>query len=259
MSDTDDTTSANVKINFQECYIVRPIPGRMATYIVMKYHYLHRPAPISYAYGLFDTNPIGKTLHETSQHRITGVVTFGTPCSPTLRCVCGDDEMDNMVELNRLFTIDDGIRNKESWFLGQVFKQLPKEIIVSYADSEFNHVGYIYQATNFLYTGLTDKYWVWNVIGENFHKLSLEDRYTIDDIKRIYGDRFQLKQTSQKYRYVYFNADKRRTRELLKKLTYPITKEYPKLPPKETKEIVKESQPMPEITKIRTPWVVTSI
>jgi len=239
-------------MNLQDRYIINPIPGKMATRIIMEFHYLHRPAPISFAYGMFDTVPFGKTLHETSQNRIVGVVTFGTPCSPTLRCVCGDSEIDNMVELNRLFTIDDSVKNKESYFLGQALKQLPKEIIVSYADTEFNHVGYIYQATNFIYTGLTNQYYVWSIEGENYHKLSLEDRYTIDDIKRIYGDKFKLKQTSLKHRYIYFNTDKRRKNELLKKITYPIVKQYPKL--EKTKLVIKESLPMIEITKTRQLW-----
>ena len=50
------------------------------------------------------------------------------------------------------------------------FKLLPNpRIVVSYADTEQEHIGVVYQATNFLYTGLSDKRTEWRLRGSNLH------------------------------------------------------------------------------------------
>ena len=57
-----------------------------------------------------------------------------------------------------IFVINEGFeRNTLSWFVGQALKLLEIEdlIIVSYADSGMKHCGYIYKATNWIYTGAT--------------------------------------------------------------------------------------------------------
>ena len=89
--------------------------------------------------------------------------------------------------------------------------------VVSYADTAWGHVGYVYQATNWLYTGMSAK---------------RTDTYQPDGLHpRAYNknNHSNLKQTrSPKHRYVYLVGDKRKRKEMLKELNYPVIKEYPK-------------------------------
>ena len=61
---------------------------------------------------------------------------------------------DNYLDLNRL-CVNEGLKkNVLSFFVSQCLKILKKNVvIVSYADPNNGHNGYIYQATNWIYTG----------------------------------------------------------------------------------------------------------
>ena len=124
---------------------VSRIPSSEAEPWILGRHYAKRNCPISYAFGAYR----GTVM--------IGVVTYGMPASPTLcRGVAGDDWCDNVLELNRLCC--ENTRNVASLLVGRSLRMLPKPtIIVSYADMSQGHVGYVYQATNFLYTGLSAK------------------------------------------------------------------------------------------------------
>ena len=171
-------------------------------YLLTK-HYAQRRPSISFAFALLkDSIPVG-------------YLTIGKPASHSLCIgVCGKEFSSQVYELNRLIT-DDGLPpNTLSWFVSQVLRQLKNEelIIVSYADSGMNHHGYIYQATNFIYTGATK---------------SRTDKYTPSGKhSRHYDDKYLhlRKVRTSKHRYVYFTKDKKRYLKLLK---YPALP-YPK-------------------------------
>ncbi len=124
-------------------------------------HYAKRMCSITYAFGLFDNKNI-----------LVGVVTFGMPPSSTLaESICGSGLKEYVLELNRL-VVNDGLpKNTLSFFVANAIKKIPNnKIVVSFADANMSHNGYIYQATNFIYTGvssnttkLIDKY------GDEFH------------------------------------------------------------------------------------------
>lgn len=96
-------------------------------------------------------------------------------------------------------------------------KMLPNETyVVSYADTGWSHIGYVYQATNFYYTGLSAK---------------RTDRFSNGKHSRCYQKgstetRYQTR--NPKHRYIFLVGDKRTKREMLKKLRYPILPDYPK-------------------------------
>lgn len=124
---------------------VEQITAKVATGVVVEHHYLHRRPPITHAFGLFD-----------GEHRIGGVVTFGTPASRHLQMGACPSDPSRVVELNRLWVDDAWPRNSESWFVSRALKMLPPLIVVSYADPVHGHLGYIYRALNFNYAGWTD-------------------------------------------------------------------------------------------------------
>jgi hypothetical protein len=102
-----------------------------------------------------------------------------------------------------------------------------RQIVVSYAEIQQGHVGIVYQATNWLYTGLSAKRTNWTVEGLDKHCQTLADKYTAAEMREKYGDRFSLQDRPRKHRYVFINAKGRRRAELLSALRYPLLP-YPK-------------------------------
>jgi hypothetical protein len=90
---------------------------------------------------------------------LVGVCTYGKPPSSTLlRGVCGEQYAPIVYELNRL-CLRDNLPMEASRLVAGTFRLLPKPlIVVSYADTKQGHEGVVYQATNFIYTGLSAKF-----------------------------------------------------------------------------------------------------
>ncbi len=195
---------------------INPIPYRIAMEIIIKNHYLHRRAPCSFSFGLFREGILG------------GVICYGTPSSaPLRRGICGEAERNNVIELTRLWIKDSYPKNSASFLIGNTIKRVNKEIIVSYADTSQGHLGIVYQATNWIYTGLSAKRTNWTIDGDTRHCQTLADKYTAKEIREKYGNRFSLQPRPRKHRYIYFNCGKKKRGELLSKLRYE-PKPYPK-------------------------------
>lgn len=202
-----------------ENYSIERISYQMAQDAVIANHYLHRKAPCTFAFGMFD-----------SVGQLVGVVIYGVPASSTLlKGICGPDEAQNVYELTRLWVDDSVPKNGESWLIGQTLKQLDREIVVSFADSSADHVGYVYQATNFIYTGLSAKFKDPKVRGmEGQHHASYANGLTNAEVIEKFGDRVYWVERPRKHRYIYFNASKTRKRILMSKLRYK-PQPYPKV------------------------------
>lgn len=199
-----------------EPYDIRSIPHGVAMQVVTTRHYLRRRAPCSVAFGLF----LGENLK--------GVVCYGTPSSAPLRSgLAGSEHAHNVAELTRLWVCDSVPRNGESYLIGRTIARAGKEFVVSFAEPMQGHLGTVYQATNWLYTGLSAKRTNWVVEGHNVHCQTLADKFNADEIRQRYGDAFRLEDRPQKHRYVYINAKGARRKTLLAALRYPVLP-YPK-------------------------------
>ena len=183
---------------------VHEITVKDAEPFILKIHYAKRMPSISYAYGLF---------HE---RELIGVVCFGSPASnPLCRGICGESHSQKVLELNRLVLLYNR-RNEASKLVSGAIKKLPKpKIIVSYADTAQHHVGYVYQATNFLFTGTT---------APRSDMAAIDGKHP----RHHAGDRQNRVSRSAKHRYVFFHADKKERRKLRQSLRYPIIDDYPK-------------------------------
>jgi hypothetical protein len=147
----------------------RPIEKGQAEIIIIRKHYLHRTCPISWAFGAF------------VDEQLRGVLTIGKPCSRTVcEGVCGKERAADVYELNRLWLDDCLPRNSESQFIGWCLRELrkmrPSTILISYADSAQNHIGIVYQATNWIYTGTSTPF-ADKVRGQRIER-SIKHRYT---------------------------------------------------------------------------------
>lgn len=189
-----------------DTFTVRSIESFECKDWIMNKHYAKRMPSISYAFGIFD-----------EQNTLQGICTFGSPPSRSLCIgVCGIDNASKVYELNR-FVINDNQKNVASFFISRCLKMLPNGlIIVSYADTSQNHHGYIYQATNFIYTGAnkkrTDKY-----VDGNRHSRHYKNE----------NQNGRRKLRSSKHRYIFFTGTKKDKSMLKKQLKY-IECQYPK-------------------------------
>lgn len=194
------------------------IPFEQAKPWFIKKHYAKRIPSITYAFGLYVDGIL------------KGVVSYGTPAaSALLKGICGEEYSDIVIELNRLVLDEHSPKNSASFLVGRSLKLLPKpKIIVSYADTEHGHIGYVYQACNFIYTGLSAKRTDWKIKGqEHLHGQTIADKTRgqkdrAKKMREIYGDDFYLKERSRKHRYIYFLGC-----DLKDSLKYPILP-YPK-------------------------------
>ena len=158
---------------------VRKIEYHDAKPFIMNIHYARRMPTISYAFGLF------------IDQQLVGVCTFGQPASPSLcKGLAGEKNRYDVLELNRLvFLPEFNGDNNASYLVGHSLKLLPKHtFVVSYADyGGWGHIGYVYQATNFLYTGMTkertDKY---SESGHSRHYKANETRRQLRTAKHRY-------------------------------------------------------------------------
>lgn len=175
--------------------IVLPIKYEEVTPWLLEKHYAKRLPSISYSFGLYREN------------ELVGVITYGVPASNSLcEGICGVQNKHLVIELNRLCLLNNQ-KNEASFLVGNSIKLLPKPlVIVSYADSGQGHTGYIYQATNFIFTGTTkertDMY-----AGDGKHS-----RHATDPTIRQFR--------SAKHRYVYIHGNKKDKKHLLKCLNY---------------------------------------
>ena len=203
-----------VRIKVPEKYSIRKILAKECYPFLKKIHYAKRIPMICHSFGLFNNE----------KNLLVGVITFGLPPCPK------EDERwrsenFNFLELNRLCVIKKLEKNVLSYFVMNSIKLLPdKTALISYADQNQNHSGYIYQATNWIYTGI-GAIGTKNVIMKDG---SIMHQRTLPSINKFLISHFE-KNEKGKHRYFLFKGNKRDRKEFMRILTkrYKI-KEYPK-------------------------------
>ena len=192
-------------MTIKEKYIIRSIEPYQTHEWLLKKHYAKRVPSISYAFGLYE----GQIL--------IGVMTIGKPASPSL-CdgVCGKENSQYVFELNRLCVQEGLEKNVLSYFVAGAIKLIKDNlIIVSYADTQMGHAGYIYQATNWIYTGAT----------KERTDIGFEDGSHSRHYEKGIDYKENRKFRSSKHRYIFFVGKKRNV--FLKELKYE-KQPYPK-------------------------------
>lgn len=185
----------------------RTITYQEAIDFLMPRHYSGRKPPVSIAFGWFQGE------------RLVAVCTFGKPASnPLCRGVCGDQFKDHVYELNRLCRVDD-LDSQLSEFVGLCLREIKSKdwIVISYADTAMNHHGFIYQATNWIYTGATksrtDKWVEGNKHSRHYSNENQSGRRKV---------------RSSKHRYIFFCTKNKKLKKLwMSSLNYPV-EPYPK-------------------------------
>jgi len=168
---------------------------------------------IEMAFGLFN----GTTC--------VGVCTFGDGSGNINNNSLG---MFKMNELNRL-VLEEGLpSNTASFFVSRCLKLLPRpRVVVSYADAEVGHVGYVYQATNWIYTGTSEGRRVYMKDGIEHHRKSVYDMLGKHSVSDAAEHGFIYHTGKSKHRYFYFVGNKSERGHMLKLLPYDVLP-YPK-------------------------------
>lgn len=203
-------------------YTVKPISRMESSPFILGIHYAKRWPSISYYFGLFNGG------------KLVGVCTFGTPPSAPLKVgVAGDRYKSDVLELNRL-CLKNNLKNEASFLVSKCLKLLPKsKIIISYADTQQQHKGIVYQACNFTYHGLSAKRTDWKVKGmEHKHGQTIADEFRgvknrAQAMRDKYGSDFYLKDRPRKHRYIYIVGCKKYKNRVASDIKYK-QEEYPK-------------------------------
>jgi hypothetical protein len=128
--------------------IIKPVDAKFARPYIATHHYSQNlPDSSRFIYAGFVDDIL------------FGIVVFGMGANKKQYAYLIPDIQDGeYVELTRMWSPDGFPKNTESVLISKAIKQLPDKIrlIVSYADSSKNHIGYIYQATNWYYLGKTN-------------------------------------------------------------------------------------------------------
>ena len=177
-------------------------------------------------------NTIGYNVYN-DRNEWCGVVLFGTGAAKNIGHPYGLFQ-GQVLELVRVAL--NGKQSCTSKVVAEALKQLKKDcplcrLVVSYADCDQNHLGTIYQATNWLYCGKTDvgdTYFIIN--GKKTHRKSVHGitingkpcPQTIEAVKMYLDKNASVFYTKGKRKYL-FPLDKK-----MKKQIEPLRQPYPK-------------------------------
>jgi len=123
---------------------------RTASKIIEKYEYLGTMcnAPM-FAYGIRFNGQLG------------GVVVYGSPSPPSLATsVISKDSSDKVIQLGRGACVHWAHPHAGSKLIAYSLKQVEKlgyKVVIAFTDPDAGEIGTLYQATNWLYCGLTAK------------------------------------------------------------------------------------------------------
>ena len=159
--------------------------------------------------------------------RLSGVLTLGVGPSNIHRLV-DRAEPDDCLTLTRLWLSDLLPRNSESRVLGVTLRGLRRDtaikFIVSYADPTAGHVGAIYQASGWLYTGTSQAMPLLD-LGDGVlqHSRSLAHAYGTRSRAHFAAHGVSVRRVPQtaQHRYVYFVDRSWQARLCVPVLAYP--------------------------------------
>ena len=202
-------------MSIKDKYKVKAIKKHECKEWFMYKHYAKRIPMIMFSFGIF------------KKKELIGVCSYGNPVSKDLvQNMLNGKYKKSIYELNRLVVNEDLEKNTLSYFVSQTFKLLPSPCcLISYADSSQGHHGYIYQSTNWLYTGLTQSIKDWKEIGTNKHSRGVATMGA--EYMKKHPERYEQVDRSRKHRYIQFIGTKKEKKDMKNNLKYKV-EPYPK-------------------------------
>lgn len=213
-------------------YTVSSVDNFIVKEWILKKHYAKRLPIMQYTFGCFD---LEKKLH--------GVCVFSPAPSRFWNNggkLFNDKHTIDVYELSRLVMNDGHEKNLTSFFVSRCLKLIPSpNVVVSFADPNNGHNGYIYQATNFIYCGLAEpknKSMDFVLFGKKYHGRNMNIEFTRKKLGDKYNENLHWKENIlavggeiipqlPKHRYIFINAKNKN--KLIEDMIYDPQK-YPK-------------------------------
>lgn len=195
---------------------VLPVAVPIAKNLLVQHHYLHSfPGGTQICLGAFVGN------------RLLGVLTLGVGPTNAHRLVDGAAPSD-CVTLTRLWLSDELPKNSESRVLGIALRSLRKatklKFVLTYADPNAQHIGTIYQATNWIYIGPSQAMPLLD-LGDGIprHTRTVAHSFGTHSVKHFRKHGMNVTRIPQvpKHRYIYFLDRSWRDRLKVEQLPYP--------------------------------------
>ena len=202
--------------------IVAPVSNADVTEFARRYHYTGSVGVAFWTWGLWH----GPVLH--------GVVAYNNGARGAGAALLGEEHGNKVWSMGRLMLSEHSPRNSESRLIGGSLQAIERSdhdvwAVVTYADESVGHIGYVYQATNALYTGTVPinslPYFV-NEAGDrrSWHGITSTGKYSRHNLPPGWR---AVMPTEPKHRYVYILGNKTERRQRMSLLKYPILP-YPK-------------------------------
>lgn len=251
---------------------IRRINKKVAKDMIIEYHYTHAWSSCKYALGVYYED---KNSSYFGKNKLIGCIVYGTPVgSRAADSISHELKQGQVLELKRLYIHDGYGKNIESYSISKSFDWLREndpniKVLISYADSEQDHLGIIYQATNWIYQGrssdiqLMDNYRI--SLTKNpydwIHSRTCVSKFgsnNLEHLKKVIGEmgysEFWRKKDMGKYRYVYIlEQNKGRRKKIFKTLKHG-SKPYPKENLEEGTEVEHYNTYEPEYSNKNNYW-----
>lgn len=187
------------------------------TEFTARYHYTGLPGNASWRWGLWD------------QMTLYGVVAYSLPTMSACESLFGKEHWSHVWHMSRLALAEHAPHNSESRLIGGSLREIEREFphvwaVVTYAAQDSGHIGYVYQATNAIYTGTGGQVHYYIDQSGNMRP-TYDGHYIGPAAARERG--WIVHESLPKHRYIYILGNKRerkQRRELLRYDPYP----YPK-------------------------------
>lgn len=216
--DVEDVDAAAVRVRDMT---VSPVSASDIQEFARRYHYTGVGNNANWRWGLWN----GPVLH--------GVVSYNLPTRSVCSSVFGEEHLHRVWHMGRLILSDDSPRNSESRLIGGSLRAIAHahpEIwaVLTYAATDAGHLGYVYQATNAIYTGTGGDANYYIDQAGNRRGTHLDGRGVSAERAASMG--WERRRGGVKHRYVYLLGNKRERRDRLALLRYPQLP-YPKALP----------------------------
>jgi hypothetical protein len=182
-----------------------------------RFHYSHTKGSALWRWGL------------SSNGILIGVVAYNLPTRTTCESLFGKAGRFHVWHMGRLAMADDAPRNSESRLIAGSLREIQTGYqdvwgVVTYAASDVGHIGYVYQATNAIYTGKSTVH--------NYYTDSSGNRrsdYLSGFVSKARAESmgWTWHRGAYKHRYVYILGNKTERKARLKLFALP-TLPYPK-------------------------------
>lgn len=200
---------------------IQEIDFRTAQDFILQYEWLGTMGTTQFSYGLFIDS------------KLTAVACFGlTAGTQALSEPFGEDRKSEGIVLVRGACAPWAHEHTSSFFLGKVFplvRERGYRFVIAYSDPEAGEIGTVYQATNWLFYGMTSPvtYLVRpdgkRVDPKLIHKYAKKFGITYGEQKQAFLDEgYRFEKGSPKLKYLFVLGNKKDKREIMKELRVPI-------------------------------------